>query len=97
MQFWFSRNQGVPIGEQIVTQVVLGVLCGDRKPGERLPSTRELARRIRSVRPAAVANQLTPSSHLPSLSLLDRARGFLSRPGGCKQRLLFLRELREDE
>jgi len=46
MRFWFARNSDVPIREQIVTQVVLGILCGDLEPGERLPSTRELARRF---------------------------------------------------
>jgi len=46
MRFWFARNGGVPIREQLVTQVVLGILCDDLAPGQRLPSTRELARRF---------------------------------------------------
>lgn len=46
MRYWLARNSDVPIREQIVTQVVLGVLCNDLKPGQRLPSTRELARRF---------------------------------------------------
>jgi GntR family transcriptional regulator len=46
MRFWFARNSEVPIREQIVTQIVLGILCDDLKPGQRLPSTRELARRF---------------------------------------------------
>ena len=44
MRFWFARNSEVPIREQVVTQVVLGILCGELTPGERLPSTREPAR-----------------------------------------------------
>lgn len=47
MRFWFARNGGVPIREQLVTQVVLGILCGDLAPDQRLPSTRDLARRFR--------------------------------------------------
>jgi DNA-binding transcriptional regulator YhcF (GntR family) len=47
MRFWFARNAGVPIREQLVTQVVLAILCGELSPNERLPSTRELARRFR--------------------------------------------------
>ena len=47
MRFWFARNSEVPIREQIVTQIVLGILCDELKPGERLPSTRELARRFK--------------------------------------------------
>jgi DNA-binding transcriptional regulator YhcF (GntR family) len=47
MRFWIARNSEVPIREQIVTQIVLGILCDDLKPDQRLPSTRELARRFR--------------------------------------------------
>ena len=46
MQFWLSRRSEVPIREQLVTQVVLGISSGDLHPGRRLPSTRELARRF---------------------------------------------------
>ncbi len=33
--------------DQLVTQIILGILCDDLSPGERLPSTRQLARRFR--------------------------------------------------
>jgi DNA-binding transcriptional regulator YhcF (GntR family) len=46
MRFWFAHSGDVPIYQQIVTQVVLAILCGDLQPGDRLPSTRELARRF---------------------------------------------------
>jgi DNA-binding transcriptional regulator YhcF (GntR family) len=46
MRFWFARNGEVPIREQLATQVVLGILCNDLAPGQRLPSTRDLARRF---------------------------------------------------
>ena len=46
MQLWFARGSEVSIREQLVTQVVLGILGGDLAPGQRLPSTRELARRF---------------------------------------------------
>ena len=47
MRFWLTRASDVTIREQIESQVTLGVLSGDLAPGERLPSTRELARRFR--------------------------------------------------
>lgn len=47
MQLWFARNSDVSIREQLVTQVVLGILSDDLAPGQRLPSTRELARRFK--------------------------------------------------
>src|SRR5215469_10599624 len=47
VRLWFSPESEVPIYRQLVTQVVLAILSGDLKPGERLPSTRELARRFR--------------------------------------------------
>jgi DNA-binding transcriptional regulator YhcF (GntR family) len=46
MQLWFARGSEVSIREQLVTQVVLGILGDDIAPGQRLPSTRELARRF---------------------------------------------------
>ena len=47
MQLWFARGSDVTIREQLVTQVILGILSDDLAPGQRLPSTRELARRFR--------------------------------------------------
>lgn len=46
MRLWLSKNSEVPLREQLMTQIVLGVTSGDLKPGQRLPSTRELARRF---------------------------------------------------
>jgi DNA-binding transcriptional regulator YhcF (GntR family) len=46
MQLWFARESKISIREQLVTQVVLGILSGDLASGQRLPSTRELARRF---------------------------------------------------
>ncbi|HEU4596661.1 MAG TPA: GntR family transcriptional regulator [Pyrinomonadaceae bacterium] len=47
MRLWLSKNSEVPLREQLVRQVMLGVVSGDLGPGQRLPSTRELARRFR--------------------------------------------------
>ena len=46
MRFWLLHSGEVPLQDQIVAQVSLGILCGELKPGERLPSVRELARRF---------------------------------------------------
>ena len=46
MQLWFARESEVSIREQLVTQVILGILGDDLAPGQRLPSTREVARRF---------------------------------------------------
>ena len=46
MQLWLNHAGEVSLREQIITQVVLGILCRELAPGERLPSTRELARRF---------------------------------------------------
>jgi len=47
MQLWFARGNAVTIREQLVTQIVLAILSDDLRAGQRLPSTRELARRFR--------------------------------------------------
>jgi len=46
MRLWLNRTGEVSLREQLVTQVVLGILCQELLPGQRLPSTRELARRF---------------------------------------------------
>jgi DNA-binding transcriptional regulator YhcF (GntR family) len=46
VRLWFAPSSEVPIYRQLVTQVVLAILSGDVRPGARLPSTRELARRF---------------------------------------------------
>jgi DNA-binding transcriptional regulator YhcF (GntR family) len=71
MRFWFARNSEVPIREQIVTQVVLGILSRELKPGERLPSTRDLARRF----------HLHPNTVSAAYRQLRRTRWVASRRG----------------
>jgi GntR family transcriptional regulator len=46
MRFWFEHSSDVPLREQIVTQITLGILSGELAAGERLPSIRDLARRF---------------------------------------------------
>src|SRR5438128_2384342 len=46
MRLWLSRSSEVPLREQLTTQITLGVVSGDLKAGQKLPSTRELARRF---------------------------------------------------
>lgn len=47
MRLWLARDAAVPVREQLVTQIILGILCNELPTGERLPSTRELARRFK--------------------------------------------------
>jgi GntR family transcriptional regulator len=47
MRLWLSKSSEVPLREQLVTQIILGVASSDLVAGERLPSTRELARRYK--------------------------------------------------
>jgi len=46
MRLWFAPSSEVPIYRQLVTQMVLAILSGELKAGDRLPSTRDLARRF---------------------------------------------------
>lgn len=45
MRLWLSKNSAASLRDQLGTQLTLGVIGGDLKPGEKLPSVRELARR----------------------------------------------------
>ena len=46
MKLWLAKSSGVPIQEQLSTQLILGIVSADLAPGERLPSTSEIARRF---------------------------------------------------
>src|SRR5690242_5899235 len=46
MRLWLNRTGDVSLREQLITQVVLGILSRELAPGQRLPSTRELSRRF---------------------------------------------------
>jgi GntR family transcriptional regulator len=47
MRLWLSKNSAATLRDQLGTQLTLGILSGDLKPGEKLPSVRELARRYK--------------------------------------------------
>jgi GntR family transcriptional regulator len=46
MKIWLSKNSEVSVREQIIAQISLGILSRDLEAGEKLPSTREIARRF---------------------------------------------------
>jgi len=45
VKIWISKNSEVPVRDQLIAQITLGIAAGDLKVGEKLPSTREIARR----------------------------------------------------
>jgi GntR family transcriptional regulator len=47
MKIWLSKNSEIPVREQLITQITLGIASGDLPIGERLPSTSEIARRFK--------------------------------------------------
>lgn len=55
MKLWLSKNSEVPVRAQLVAQVTIGIASGDLRAGEKLPSTREVARRFR-VHPNTVSS-----------------------------------------
>lgn len=46
MQLWISKLSDVPVREQLAAQIKLAILSQDLKQGQKLPSTREIARRF---------------------------------------------------
>ena len=46
IRLWLSRGTSIPLREQLSAQFILGILSRQLAPGERLPSVRELARRL---------------------------------------------------
>lgn len=80
MDIFLNRRGGVPVRDQLVTQVELRILDGTLAPGSRLPSVRALARRL-DVHPNTVSaayQDLQKAGHVT----LRRGSGVFVRPGG---------------
>jgi len=45
MRIWLNRDSTVSLRDQLRTQIALSILCGELTAGQRLPSTRDMARR----------------------------------------------------
>ncbi len=71
MRFWFVHSGEVSLREQICTQVTLGIACGDLRAGQRLPSTREMARRF-GLHPNTVSGAY---SQLHDEGIVERRKG----------------------
>ena len=87
MRLWVSKSCEVPIRVQLEAQIILGILSNDLKGGQRLPSTRELARRhkIHSNTVSAAYRQLAGKGwvdYLPGSGVFVRARESSPAPGG---------------
>jgi GntR family transcriptional regulator len=46
IRLWLSRDKSIPVREQLGAQLLFGILSRRIAPGEKLPSVRELARRL---------------------------------------------------
>lgn len=44
LRLWLSKNSSISIQEQLASQLLLGIFSGQLRPGDRLPSVRQLAR-----------------------------------------------------
>src|SRR6267142_482142 len=68
MRLWLSKRSEFPIRVQLEAQIILGIVSNDLKAGQRLPSTRELARRhkIHSNTVSAVYRQLASKGWVDS-------------------------------
>ena len=54
MKIWLSKNSEIPVRDQLITQIVVAIVSGDLAVGDKLPSTREIARRF-NVHPNTVS------------------------------------------
>ncbi|MGA3028543.1 MAG: GntR family transcriptional regulator [Bryobacteraceae bacterium] len=83
IRLWLSRRTPIPIREQLSAQLILGILSRRLAPGERLPSVRELARRL----------NLHPNTVSATYQDLAR-RGWVTRRRGSG---VFVRDLQMPE
>src|SRR5688572_8598752 len=71
MKIWITKNSEVPVRDQIVSQVQIAIASGDLRPGDKLPSTRELARRF-NIHPNTVS---AAYRELAATGLVDQRKG----------------------
>ena len=78
MRFWITKNSELPVREQLVRQVLLGILSQDLPAGHKLPSVRSVARRhqIHSNTVSAAYHDLLEQGWLE----LRRGSGLYVRP-----------------
>lgn len=80
MEIALNRKGGIPVRDQLRTQLEMKILGGEIRAGERLPSVRALARRLR-VHPNTVSaayQELQAAGHLE----LKAGSGVFVRPSG---------------
>ena len=95
MRFWITKNSELPVHEQLVRQVVLGILSEDLPAGHKLPSVRALARRhhIHSNTVSAAYHDLLQQGWLelrPGSGVYVRTPQTSDRPGGLDHLLTTL-------
>jgi DNA-binding transcriptional regulator YhcF (GntR family) len=80
MDIFVNRRGGVPVRDQLVTQLELKILGGDLAQGQRLPSVRALARRLKVHHNtvSAAYQDLEAAGHVE----LRRGSGVFVRTGG---------------
>lgn len=80
MDIFVNRRGGVPVRDQLVTQLELKILGGDLAQGQRLPSVRALARRLKVHHNtvSAAYQDLEAAGHVE----LRRGSGVFVRDGG---------------
>ena len=81
MEIVLNRKGGVPVRDQLVAQLELRILGGDVAPGEKLPSVRTLARRLRLHHNtvSAAYRRLEAKGHVE----MRRGAGVFVRPAGA--------------
>ena len=80
MDIFINRRGGVPVRDQLVTQLELKILGGELTQGQRLPSVRALARRLKVHHNtvSAAYQDLQVAGHVD----LRRGSGVFVRTGG---------------
>ena len=85
MKLWISKNSEVPVHDQLIAQITLGIASNDLAPGERLPSTRELARRFR-IHQNTVSTAYRKLTEQGLVTLRKGSGVFVANPAGSDTR-----------
>lgn len=98
MKIFVDTRSGVPIYRQIVQQVEKGIIGGLLKPGEQLPTVREVALKL-TINPNTAARAYRELEHAGVIESIQGRGTFvavdLPRPGGKEKELIIKKRIEE--
>ncbi len=98
MKIFVDTHSGVPIYKQIVRQIEKGIMAGLLKPGDQLPTVREVALEL-TINPNTVARAYRELEHAGLIESIQGRGSFIAadlpRPSGGDKEMIIIEKIEE--